>query len=90
MQRILASIQGFRHIKGKDGATNQFFRILRVVEGDGGIGAHTFELQEITLALLWLGCEGLLIDGRAMKVTMTHLAIAIIVVEIMGKVDAHD
>ena len=90
MQRILACIQGFRYIKCKDGATNKFLGVLRVVEGDGGIGAYTFELQEITLALLWLGYEGLLIDGRAMKVTMTHLTIGIVVVEVMGKVDAHD
>ena len=90
MQRILACIQGLRDVKGKDGATNQFLGILRIIEGDGGISTNTFELQEITLALLWLGYEGLLIDGRTMKVTVTHLAIAIVVVEVMGKVDAHD
>ena len=66
MQGVLAGIQSFRHIKGKNCASYQFLRILRVVERNSSVCANALELQEVTLAFLWLGDEGLLVDGATM------------------------
>ena len=63
VQRILARIHSISDVKSEDGTTYQFLRILRIIKGDGGVGANALELQEIAFALLWLGYKSLLIDG---------------------------
>ena len=88
VQCILTSIQSLGDVERKDRTTYQFLGILCVVKGDSGVCAHALKLQEIPLAFLRLSNEGLLVNSTAMQVTMTQLAIAIIVVEVMGEVDA--
>ena len=44
-------------------------------------------MEEVTLAFLGLGSEGLLIDGRTMQVAVAQLAITIVVVEIVRHID---
>ena len=87
MQSILACIQCLCDIEGKDGAPNQFLGIFGVIEGNGGIGADPLKLQEVALAFLGLGYESLLIDGGAMQVAVSQLAIAVVVVEIVRYID---
>ena len=89
VQCILVGIQCLSNVERKDRTTYQFLGILCVVKGDSGVCAHALKLQEIPLAFLRLSNEGLLVNSTAMQVTMTQLAIAIIVVEVMGEVDLH-
>ena len=83
MQRILTCVQSLCDIEGEYCATNQFLRILRIVEGNSGVCAYALKLQEVSFAFLWLGDESLLVDGATMQITVTQLAIAIIVVEVV-------
>ena len=90
MQRILACIQGLSDVNSENSASYQFLGILCVVKGDSGVCAHTFKLQEIPFAFLWLSDECFLVYSTAMQITMTQLAIAIVVIEVMRKVNAHN
>ena len=88
VQCILTRIHRFRNVKCEYGTSYQFLGILCIVEGDGSISSYTLELQEVSLALLWLSRKGLLIDSTAVQVSMTQLAIAVVVIEVMRKGEA--
>ena len=83
MQRILTCVQSLCDIEGEYCATNQFLGILRIVKGNSGVCAYALKLQEVSFAFLWLGDESLLVDGATMQITVTQLAIAIVVVEVV-------
>ena len=86
-QRIVATEQRVGHVERQHGAPHQFAGEGGGVEGDGGVGAHTLQLEKIATAGLLLRGERLLVDSRAMQVTVTQLAIAVVVVEVVWQVD---
>ena len=90
LEFVLTMMERICDVERPNGASYEFFWILVTVEGNCGISANAFKLQEIAFALLFFSGEGLLIGGFAMQVTMTKLAIAIVIVEIMGEGGAYN
>ena len=60
------------------------------IEDDLCIAAYAFELQEVATTVALLGVKYLIIYSLAVQVTVTQLAVAVVVVEVVGEVDAHD
>ena len=63
---VLTMTKGISNIERPDGTSNQFLRILRTIEYNGSVCAHSFKLQEVAFAVLWLGNEGLLVNSTDM------------------------
>ena len=55
------------------------------VDAQCGEGAYTFELQEISLAVLFVNGQLPLIDCRAVQVAVLHLTVAVVVVPVVGQ-----
>ena len=90
LEFVFTMMERICDIKRPNGASYEFFWILVTVEGNSGISANAFKLQEIAFALLFLSGKGLFVSSFAMQITMTKLAIAIVIVEIMGEGGAYD
>ena len=90
LEFVLTMMERICDVERPNGASYEFFWILMTVEGNCGISANAFKLQEIAFALLLFSGKGLFIGGFAMQVTMTKLAIAIVIIEIMGEGGAHN
>ena len=88
-RQLVGSItQGTCHVEGVAGTPYQFFGEVLAVEGHRGIGSYTFKLQEIAFALFLAGSKRFLIAGSAVQVAVLELAIAVIVVQIVGHIHA--
>ena len=57
------------------------------VEGNGGVGAHTFKLQEVALAVLLLSNESPIVSSFPVQIAVAQLAVAVVVVEVVGEGD---
>ena len=85
-QLVVTVAQGVGHVERPDSAAHQLAGILTTVERDGGVSAHTLKLQEVALAALLLTRERFIIFSRAVQVAVAQLAVAVVVVEVVGEV----
>ena len=86
-QGVVTVFQVVSDIQCPDGTPHEFLGILMTVEGDGGIGADAFELEEVATTILLRGGENLVVYGTAVQIAVTQLAIAMIVIEVVGDVN---
>ena len=87
LEPVFAILQMVGDVERPDGAPHEFLRIAVAVECDGGKGAHALELEEVALAVVLVGGEHLIIFGLAVQIAVAQLAVAVIVVEVVGQVD---
>ena len=90
LQLVGSVAQMVSDIKCPDGTPHEFLGILMAVQGDDGIGADAFELEEVATSVVLLGGEHLIIYSTSVQIAVTQLAIAIVVVEVVGDVDSGD
>ena len=85
LQAVLArGLHIVGHIEREDRATHRMATQIVSVERDRSVGADTLKVQEGAFALQGRSLETFLIMGRAVQVAMQQLAIAIIIVPIVG------
>ena len=86
-QVVLAVTDGIGDVKRPNGTPYQLAGIFVTIECHGGIGAYALKLQEVALVAFLLAREHLIIDGRAMQIAVAQLAVAVVVVEVVGEGD---
>ena len=89
-QMIVAVLQGICHIKSPYRSSHEFFRVGMTIKSYGGIGSHAFKLQEVAFTILLLCSKCLIIYSVSVQIAVAKLTAAIVVIEIVREINAHD